>query len=32
MRLVYIFEMRDGKIARELVFDMGRPAPGLVAA
>ena len=27
MRLVHIFEMRDGKIARELVFDMGRPAP-----
>lgn len=26
MRLVHIFEMRDGKIARELVFDMGRPA------
>jgi ketosteroid isomerase-like protein len=25
MRLVHIFEMRDGKIARELVFDMGRP-------
>lgn len=24
-RLVHIFEMRDGKIARELVFDMGRP-------
>lgn len=24
MRLVHIFEMRDGKIARELVFDMGR--------
>jgi ketosteroid isomerase-like protein len=26
MRLVHIFEMRDGKIARELVFDMGRPS------
>jgi ketosteroid isomerase-like protein len=26
MRLVHIFEMRDGKIARELVYDMGRPA------
>ena len=26
MRLVHIFEMRDGKIAREIVFDMGRPA------
>ena len=25
MRLVHIFEMRDGKIAKELVFDMGRP-------
>ena len=25
MRLVHIFEMRGGKIARELVFDMGRP-------
>lgn len=24
MRLVHIFEMRDGKICRELVFDMGR--------
>ncbi len=24
MRLVHIFEMRDGKIAREIVFDMGR--------
>jgi hypothetical protein len=22
--LVHIFEMRDGKIARELVYDMGR--------
>jgi ketosteroid isomerase-like protein len=28
MRLVHIFEMRDGKISRELVFDMGRPAKG----
>jgi len=27
MRLVHIFEVRDGKIARELVFDMGRPVP-----
>ena len=26
MRLVHIFEMRDGKIAKEIVFDMGRPA------
>lgn len=25
MRLVHIFEMREGKIARELVYDMGRP-------
>jgi ketosteroid isomerase-like protein len=25
MRLVHIFEMRGGKISRELVFDMGRP-------
>jgi hypothetical protein len=25
MRLVHIFEMRDGKISHELVFDMGRP-------
>ena len=24
MRLVHICEMRDGKISRELVFDMGR--------
>lgn len=23
MRLVHIFEMRDGRIAREIVFDMG---------
>ena len=28
MRLVHIFEMRDGKIARELVYDMGRPQRG----
>ncbi|MBE0568801.1 MAG: nuclear transport factor 2 family protein [Deltaproteobacteria bacterium] len=26
MRLVHIFEMRDGKIAKEIVFDMGHPA------
>jgi ketosteroid isomerase-like protein len=26
MRLVHIFEMRDGKISKELVYDMGRPA------
>jgi len=26
MRLVHIFEMRDGKIARETVFDMGIPS------
>jgi ketosteroid isomerase-like protein len=25
MRLVHIFDMRKGKISRELVFDMGRP-------
>ena len=25
MRLVHIFEMRDGKISREIIFDMGRP-------
>ena len=25
MRLVHIFEMRDGRIAKEIVFDMGRP-------
>ena len=25
MRLVHIFEMRDGKISREILFDMGRP-------
>ena len=24
MRLVHIFEMRDGKISREIVFDMGK--------
>ena len=28
MRLVHIFEMRDGKISRELVYDMGRPVKG----
>jgi ketosteroid isomerase-like protein len=26
MRLVHIFEMRGGKISREIVFDMGKPA------
>ncbi len=25
MRLTHIFEMRDGKISKEIVFDMGRP-------
>lgn len=25
MRLVHIFEMRGGKISKEIVFDMGRP-------
>lgn len=25
MRLVHIFEMREGKISKEIVFDMGRP-------
>jgi ketosteroid isomerase-like protein len=25
MRLVHIFEMREGKISREIVFDMGQP-------
>jgi hypothetical protein len=25
MGLVHIFEMRDGKISKEIVFDMGRP-------
>jgi ketosteroid isomerase-like protein len=25
MRLVHIFEMRDGLISKEIVFDMGRP-------
>jgi hypothetical protein len=24
MRLVHIFEMRDGKISKEIVFDMGK--------
>jgi ketosteroid isomerase-like protein len=28
MRLVHIFEMRDGKISKEIVFDMGRPVSG----
>jgi hypothetical protein len=32
MRLVHIFEMREGKISRELVFDMGRPVKQLHAA
>ena len=27
MRLVHIFEMRDGKIARETAFEMWRPRP-----
>ena len=31
MRLVHIFEMRDGKISREIVFDMGRPVTGKAA-
>jgi len=31
MRLVHIFEMRDGKISRESVFDMGRPVTGKAA-
>jgi ketosteroid isomerase-like protein len=31
MRLVHLFEMRDGKIAREIVFDMGRPVPSMEA-
>jgi ketosteroid isomerase-like protein len=25
MRLVHIFELREGKISKEFVFDMGRP-------
>lgn len=25
MRLVHIFEMRDGKASKEIIFDMGRP-------
>ena len=29
MRLVHIFEMRDGKISKEIVFDMGRPVQGI---
>lgn len=28
MRLVHIFEMRDGKISKEIVFDMGQPVSG----
>lgn len=28
MRLVHIFEMRDGKISKEMVFDMGKPVQG----
>ena len=32
MRLVHIFEMRSGKISRELVFDMGRPVGGVGGA
>jgi ketosteroid isomerase-like protein len=28
MRLVHIFEMRDGKISKEIVFDMGKPVQG----
>jgi hypothetical protein len=31
MRLVHIFEMRDGRISRELVFDMGRPVAAKAA-
>jgi ketosteroid isomerase-like protein len=31
MRLVHIFEMRDCKISREIVFDMGRPVAGKTA-
>ena len=31
MRLVHIFEMRDGKIAKEIVFDMGRAVAGKAA-
>jgi hypothetical protein len=27
MRLVHIFEMRDGKIARESAFEIWRPKP-----
>jgi ketosteroid isomerase-like protein len=29
MRLVHIFEMRDGKISKEIVFDMGRPVQSM---
>ncbi len=25
MRMVHIFEMRDGKISKEIFFDMGHP-------
>jgi ketosteroid isomerase-like protein len=32
MRLVHIFEMRDGKISREIVFDMGRTVSDRSAA
>jgi ketosteroid isomerase-like protein len=32
MRLVHIFEMRDGKISKEIVFDMGRVAEEAVSA
>jgi ketosteroid isomerase-like protein len=31
MRLVHIFEMRDGRISREIVFDMGRPTASKAA-
>jgi ketosteroid isomerase-like protein len=30
-RLVHIFEMRDGKISRAIVFDMGHPAANKAA-
>src|SRR5919108_556227 len=29
MRLVHIFEIRGGKISREIVFDMGRPVQAI---
>jgi len=32
MRLVHIFEMRDGKISKEIVFDMGRVADQTTSA